>query len=137
MRGGICLDENFVPLLYGDLIVGGPEFVEAHQTQGTVERWLYQSSEVAVANSISEIVHCHGVELPARHTSQACSDEVNDAGLHRRHRKHRLDRLREPLQPVNARDQDVAHAALFELREDLSQAMIDGDSVSRPMIKAI
>jgi hypothetical protein len=44
---------------------------------------------------------------------------VNDARLHHGLGEDRLDRLREPLQPVDAADQDVPDAALLELGEDL------------------
>jgi len=44
---------------------------------------------------------------------------MNDAGLNRRLGKDRFDRLREPLEPIDAADQDVSDAALFELGQDL------------------
>jgi len=44
---------------------------------------------------------------------------MNDARLHGRLREDRLDRLREPGEAVDARDQDVPHAAGLEVVEDL------------------
>src|SRR3954453_17956884 len=44
---------------------------------------------------------------------------LHDAGLDGGGGEDRLDRLREALEPVDAADQDVAHAALLELRQHL------------------
>ena len=44
---------------------------------------------------------------------------MDDAGLHPRLREDGLDRLGEPLQPVDAGDQDVLDAALLQVVEDL------------------
>jgi len=57
--------------------------------------------------------------LAPGHVLQAVADQMDDARLHDRLGEDRLDRLREPFEPVDAADQDVLHAALLELREDL------------------
>ena len=61
----------------------------------------------------------HGVVLTTRDVAQALADQVHDAGLNDRLREHRFDRLGEPLQPVNAADQDVSDPALLQLGQDL------------------
>jgi hypothetical protein len=57
--------------------------------------------------------------LTAWHVLQAVTDQMHDAGLHRRGREDSLDRLGESLQPVDAGDEDVVDAALLEVGEDL------------------
>ena len=57
--------------------------------------------------------------LAARHVLQAVADQMNNTRLHDGLGEDRLDRLREPLQAVDAADQDVLHAALLEIGEDL------------------
>src|SRR5215204_2850309 len=53
--------------------------------------------------------------FPPRDVVQAEANEVNDACLDGGLREDRLDRLGEPLEPVDAADQDVADAALLEV----------------------
>ena len=57
--------------------------------------------------------------LAARHVLEAVADQVHDARLHGRLREDRLDRVGEPGEPVDTRDQDVLHAALLEIGQDL------------------
>jgi hypothetical protein len=57
--------------------------------------------------------------LPPGDVLEAVADQVDDARLHDRLGEDRLDRLGESLQAVDAADQDVLHAALLELGEDL------------------
>ncbi len=54
-----------------------------------------------------ESARLEGAVLLAGHVFEAVADQVHDAGLDRRGRERRLDRLGEPLEPVNAADQDV------------------------------
>ena len=51
--------------------------------------------------------------------AEAVPDQVDDAGLHPRLGEHRFDRFGEPLEPVDAGDQDVLDAALLEVVQDL------------------
>ena len=53
--------------------------------------------------------------LAPRDVFEAVTDQVHDARLHDRLRVDRLDRFGEPLQPVDAADQDVLNAALLEI----------------------
>jgi hypothetical protein len=55
------------------------------------------------------------LSLPARHVLQAVAQEMDNAGLDGGLGEDRLDRLGEPLEPVDAADQDVSDAAVLEL----------------------
>jgi hypothetical protein len=57
--------------------------------------------------------------LAPRHVLQAVTDQMNNTRLHDGLGEDRLDRLREPLQAVDAADQDVLHTALLQIGQDL------------------
>jgi hypothetical protein len=57
--------------------------------------------------------------MAARHVLQRVPDWVYYAGLDCRGGEDRLDRLGESLEPVDAADQDVSHAALLQIGQDL------------------
>ena len=57
--------------------------------------------------------------LAPRDVLQRRADQMHDTRLDRRAREDRLDRLREPLQTVDAADQDVLDAAGLQVVEDL------------------
>ena len=50
---------------------------------------------------------------------QAVADQVHDAGLQRRGRKHRLQRLGNPLEAIGHGNQDIGHAPVAQIVENL------------------
>ena len=50
---------------------------------------------------------------------QAVADQVHDAGLQRRGRKYRLQRLGNPLEAIGHSNQDIGHAPVAQIVENL------------------
>jgi hypothetical protein len=85
-----------------------------------LERLERQQCGVRVARGVDRFeVLDDGVVLAARHVLQAVADQVHDARLDRGLGEHGFDRFGEPFEAVDAADQDVLDAALFEVGEDL------------------